>query len=106
MPLGFTISKYERTSGGPTCPHCNATSSRVYDTRAADNKTGARGVIRRRKCHQCSKRYTTLEVAEEIIDDELKKEIANRNQKLHAQMRTGLNSAMRALREAMQGAKK
>ena len=44
------------------CPHCDATSNRVVDTRAS---RGGRAVRRRRECVECGTRFTTYEYLEE-----------------------------------------
>jgi len=46
----------EDKRSGPTCPHCKAKRSYVYDTRSSGDD-----VRRRRQC-ECGKRFTTLEV--------------------------------------------
>jgi transcriptional repressor NrdR len=42
------------------CPFCRADDSRVVDSRLADDGTAVR---RRRRCAQCGRRFTTIEVA-------------------------------------------
>lgn len=44
------------------CPNCDATDSRVVDTRAS---RGGRAVRRRRECTVCGTRFTTYEYVEE-----------------------------------------
>ncbi|MBQ4558220.1 MAG: transcriptional repressor NrdR [Clostridia bacterium] len=43
------------------CPFCNATDSKVLDSRNADESNSIR---RRRECTACGKRYTTFEAIE------------------------------------------
>ena len=45
------------------CPFCNQDSSRVIDSRPADDNTSIR---RRRECENCGKRFTTYEKVETI----------------------------------------
>lgn len=45
------------------CPFCGAEDSKVIDSRSADDGNAIR---RRRECINCSKRFTTFEVVEEI----------------------------------------
>ncbi len=45
------------------CPFCNKDSSRVIDSRPADDNTSIR---RRRECENCGKRFTTYEKVETI----------------------------------------
>jgi transcriptional repressor NrdR len=40
------------------CPYCRNSDSRVVDSRLADDGSAIR---RRRQCHQCSRRFTTVE---------------------------------------------
>lgn len=43
------------------CPYCNMESTKVVDSRAADDNTSIR---RRRQCETCGKRFTTYEKVE------------------------------------------
>jgi transcriptional repressor NrdR len=43
------------------CPFCNATDTQVVDSRVNEEGTSVR---RRRRCPQCSKRFTTYETVE------------------------------------------
>lgn len=43
------------------CPYCNTESTKVMDSRAADDNTSIR---RRRQCETCGKRFTTYEKVE------------------------------------------
>ena len=45
------------------CPFCNQDSTRVVDSRAADDNSSIR---RRRLCDECGKRFTTYEKVETI----------------------------------------
>lgn len=45
------------------CPSCDATESKVVDSRAADDGSSTR---RRRECTACSRRFTTFERIEEL----------------------------------------
>lgn len=45
------------------CPFCNKDSSRVIDSRPADDNTSIR---RRRECENCGRRFTTYEKVETI----------------------------------------
>lgn len=44
------------------CPYCNKESTKVVDSRPADNNS----IRRRRQCESCGKRYTTYERIENI----------------------------------------
>ena len=39
------------------CPYCNKESTKVVDSRPAENNS----IRRRRQCENCGKRYTTYE---------------------------------------------
>lgn len=43
------------------CPYCNTESTKVVDSRAADDNTSIR---RRRQCESCGRRFTTYEKVE------------------------------------------
>lgn len=43
------------------CPYCNTESTKVVDSRAADDNTSIR---RRRQCENCGRRFTTYEKVE------------------------------------------
>ena len=43
------------------CPFCNASDTKVIDSRPADDNSSIR---RRRQCEQCGKRFTTYEKLE------------------------------------------
>ena len=43
------------------CPYCNTESTKVVDSRAADDNTSIR---RRRQCETCGRRFTTYEKVE------------------------------------------
>ena len=43
---------------GLECPQCGSIRSRVYDKR-----NSSVGIRRRRECHDCGNRYSTVEVA-------------------------------------------
>lgn len=45
------------------CPYCNFVESKVIDSRPAD---GGERIRRRRECLQCTKRFTTYEVIENV----------------------------------------
>ena len=45
------------------CPLCNYIESKVIDSRAAEDNSTIR---RRRECHQCGARFTTLEMVEKV----------------------------------------
>ena len=42
------------------CPFCNASDTKVIDSRPADDNSSIR---RRRQCEQCGRRFTTVETA-------------------------------------------
>ena len=44
------------------CPYCNKESTKVVDSRPAENNS----IRRRRQCENCGKRYTTYEKIETI----------------------------------------
>ena len=43
------------------CPFCNASDTKVIDSRPADDNSSIR---RRRQCEQCGRRFTTYEKLE------------------------------------------
>lgn len=53
------------------CPYCGADSSRVVDSRPADDNNSIR---RRRQCDECGKRFTTYEKVEIIPLTVIKKD--------------------------------
>lgn len=53
------------------CPYCNHDSSRVIDSRPADDN---RSIRRRRQCEECGKRFTTYEKIELIPLTVIKKD--------------------------------
>ena len=48
------------------CPFCNASDTKVIDSRPADDNSSIR---RRRQCEQCGRRFTTYEKLETVIDE-------------------------------------
>lgn len=44
------------------CPYCNKESTKVIDSRGAENNS----IRRRRQCENCGKRYTTYERIEDV----------------------------------------
>lgn len=61
------------------CPYCNKESTKVVDSRPAENNS----IRRRRQCENCGKRYTTYEKIETIplivIKKDQKRETFNRS---------------------------
>ena len=46
------------------CPFCNASDTKVIDSRPADDNSSIR---RRRQCEQCGRRFTTYEKLETML---------------------------------------
>lgn len=61
------------------CPYCNKESTKVIDSRPADNNS----IRRRRQCENCGKRYTTYERIENVplivIKKDMNREPYNRS---------------------------
>ena len=57
---GYRVARLtrERETFVVHCPFCHYTDSRVMDSRTADDGTAIR---RRRQCHECNRRFTTVE---------------------------------------------
>ena len=53
------------------CPYCNATDSKVVDSRSSKDGEAIR---RRRECIPCTRRYTTYERIEEVAQRVIKKD--------------------------------
>ena len=53
------------------CPYCNATDSKVVDSRSSKDGDAIR---RRRECIPCTRRYTTYERIEEVAQRVIKKD--------------------------------
>ena len=70
------------------CPFCGYTESKVIDSRPTDENERIR---RRRECIQCSKRFTTYEVIEDVpiivIKKDKSREVFDRNKILKGMLR-------------------
>lgn len=70
------------------CPFCGYTESKVIDSRPTDENERIR---RRRECIQCSKRFTTYEVIEDVpiivIKKDRSREVFDRNKILKGMLR-------------------
>ncbi len=53
------------------CPYCNKESTKVIDSRPAENNS----IRRRRQCENCGKRYTTYEKIETVPLSVIKKDL-------------------------------
>lgn len=66
------------------CPYCGSESSRVIDSRPADDNNAIR---RRRQCDDCSKRFTTYEKIEteplSVIKKDKTRQLYDRNKIRH-----------------------
>lgn len=66
------------------CPYCGSESSRVIDSRPADDNNAIR---RRRQCDDCSKRFTTYEKIEteplSVIKKDKTRQLYDRNKVRH-----------------------
>ena len=71
------------------CPYCNATDTRVIDSRPAEDGSSIR---RRRCCDECGKRFTTYEKVETIPLIVIKKD-NNREQYDRSKIEGGILSA-------------
>ncbi len=72
------------------CPFCNHPETQVVETRESDEGVAIR---RRRRCHQCDKRFTTYERAELALPSVVKKNGARTDfdrSKLRASMQLAL----------------
>ena len=68
------------------CPYCNASDTKVIDSRPADDNNSIR---RRRMCDECGKRFTTYEKVETIPLIVIKKD-NNREQYDRAKIEAGV----------------
>lgn len=70
------------------CPFCGYTESKVIDSRPTDENERIR---RRRECIQCSKRFTTYEIIEDVpiivIKKDKSREVFDRNKVLKGMLR-------------------
>ena len=70
------------------CPFCGYTESKVIDSRPTDENERIR---RRRECIQCSKRFTTYEVIQDVpiivIKKDKSREVFDRNKILKGMLR-------------------
>lgn len=70
------------------CPFCGYTESKVIDSRPTDENERIR---RRRECIQCSKRFTTYEIIEDVpiivIKKDKSREVFDRNKILKGMLR-------------------
>ena len=68
MTKQFDMSLQDKAGQGACCPFCGSGANGVVDSRPAILGGNIHTVRRRRKCTDCSKRFTTYEIPAEIIE--------------------------------------
>lgn len=68
MTKQFDLSLQDKAGQGTCCPFCGSGKNSVVDSRPAILGGHINTVRRRRKCIDCSKRFTTFEIPAEIIE--------------------------------------